>query len=636
MKRFLRFLSLFCVAALLLSAVPALQAESSPTLYFTNCTVTMGGSQSYCYLRMSGAENISAMDYMIIYDADNLELASISNAGFTNGSDVTVSANTSEPGVIRVTLISQSGLNGSNYLNLMYFKATEGAVAGMYPISVVVNDIYDSSLETVTAIKESGTVTVKEPTQTVKRVSFSSYLSASSVEVGENVTFRISASSLNGLSAGTFDFTYDETRLELDGVTLSDAMEGTVHDINTSRDGLVKISFASETAITSGYDAVMLDFTAISAGTASIGFVPSNLYDSEFTAMTASELSRTLTVTEPEIVVDNPDLWIDVPESVPSNKEFTVRVMLEGGSGVRSGDFTVTYDTDMLECLGVSAEDVDGAWLVTDKNYSEGRVRFSLMSNVDIEEDAALVTVTLKALDNLDSKSDMTVTGSDVYDAQFNVITLEYIGARINAVRPEYTVSFYDFDGETLLFSQKVMSGNSAIPPKTTEIRKYDRLNHLKFSGWDKDYSIITDDTDITAMYSEEAHTVLSIPDKAPGFNTPGSIGGTYCIVCGDTVTEATVVPPTGAVAKASVDAIGVLTFSGVLSDSTSTEGTTMLLVYDVCGRMMVAKDITAEDQTSISVQIPACGAAETVKLIRWDMATLKPLADAVICEVTK
>ena len=122
MKILNKIISALCIVALLISAVPA-YAQASPTLYFTNNTVTIGGSTAYCFLQMKNAENISAMDYIITYDADNIELVSANNTGFTSQSDVTVSANSSEPGVIHITLISQNGLNGSNYLNLMYFKS---------------------------------------------------------------------------------------------------------------------------------------------------------------------------------------------------------------------------------------------------------------------------------------------------------------------------------------------------------------------------------------------------------------------------------------------------------------------------------------------------------------------------------
>ena len=676
MKILNKLLSLMCIVALLFSAVPV-YAQATPTLYFTNPTLTAGCSSAYCYLRMENAENISAMDYRILYDAENIELESMYKTGFTNQSDVTVSVNTSEPGVIHVTLISQNGLNGNKYLHLMYFKAKKNAKPGTYPISVLVTDIYNSSLDTVIATTQKGTITIKEATQAVKNISFSSTVSPSSLKVGETVDYKLSASNLNNLSAGTFDFTYDDTKLRFNGATLSSAMQGTFYDINSSREGLVKVSFASEKAITSGSNLVTLNFSAIAPGSASIAFKSSDLYDSSFGGMVGNELEKSVTIAEPEVVIDYPDFKFLIPEEVLSDKEFTVKAVLEGGSGVRAGDFVVNYDSNILECAGVNGETISGAWVVADKNYSNGQVRFSLMSNVDLSDDTALVSIKFKAKESLDSKSTLTAAGTGVYDAKFNAITLEYVKAEVEVVRPEYTVNFYDSDGTTLLASQNVMSGNSAIPPKTEQIRKSDDYNHLKFSGWDKDYSVITDNVNLVVVYENEVHTVITqsavgatctetgltegkycvvcneilakqevilekghnevvTPDIKPGVSTPGYTGGTHCDVCGEVLIQPEFVPATGIWVKAILSDMGTLTVSGALSDNAVAEGTTFLSVYDKNNRMLSLVNITAKDQSDFSMSIENMKDAYIVKVLRWAMPSLMPLHNAVEVIVKK
>ena len=667
MKKLNKLLSLVCIVALLISAVPTVQAQAVPKLYFTNPTLTVGGSSVYCYLKMENAENISAMDYIITYDADNIELVSINNTGFTNQSDVTVSVNSSELGIIRVTLISQNGLNGSSNLNTLRFKAGITAKPGTYPISVLVTDIYNSSLDTVIATTQKGTITIKEATQTVKKISFSSTVSPSSVKVGEIVSYKLSASSLNNLSAGTFDFTYDETKLKFNGATLSSAMQNTVYDINDSIDGLVKISFASEKAITSGSNLVTLNFSAIASGTASIAFKPSDLYDSSFVGMTGNELAKSVSIAEPEIVIDYPDFKFLIPEDVPSDKEFTVKAVLEGGSGVRAGDFVVNYDSNVLECTGVTGEAISGAWVVTDKNYSNGQIRFSLMSNVDLTENTALVSMKFRARENIDSKSILAATGTGINDAKFNVVTLEFVDSEIEVVRPEYTVNFYDSDEKTLLATQKIMSGNSAIPPDIEQIKKNNLTNHLKFSGWDKDYSVITDNTDIVAVYTSEMHTIVTqsaiestctesgltegkycivcneilakqevipenghnevtTPDIKPGVSTPGYTGGTHCDVCGEILKQPEIVPATGIWVKAILSEVGTLKVAGALSDNAVAEGTTFLAVYNNDKSMLTLSDITALDQSDFSISIENMKDAHTVKILRWKMPGLIPV----------
>ncbi len=534
------------LAVLLFPAVPPVQAQTTPTLYFTNCTVTSGGSAAYCYLRMSEAENISAMDYMIVYDADNLELTQVNNAGFTAQSDVTVSVNSAEPGIIHVTLVSGNGLNGSGYLNLMYFRAKQSAPAGTYPITVLVNDVYDASLETVAVSQQAGTITVREAAPAVKSVSFYNSVSASSLTAGENVDFRLSANNPNGLSAGTFAFSYDETKLKLTDVTMSSAMEGTVYDVNTTRPGLVKVAFASETAITSGSNLVILHFSAIAAGQTTVSCTPSDLYDSQFYPMSGSTSSRSLSILEPEIVIDYPDLRIEVPAEMYSDKAFSVQILLEGNSGVRAGDFTFTYNKNVLECLSVTGGTVSGAWVVTDKNYSDGQVRFSLMSNTDLTEDVVLVTMQMHAVKNADSTSDVSLSGSNVSSADFTEILLEYGKTKMEITRPAYTVRFFDSDGTTLLSTGTVMSGNSAIPPIPAAIKKQDGNNHLVFSSWNTPYSIITENTDIIAVYTPESHTASPLPAVAPTCTETGLTEGSFCPVCDTVLKPQEVIPANG------------------------------------------------------------------------------------------
>lgn len=620
MKRLNRIFRIVCITALLFSVMPAVHAQTAPTLYFTNSTLTVGSSSVYCYLKMDHAENIAAMDYRILYDAAHIEFDRILTAGFTAQSDVTISVNTDTPGIIHVTLVSKNGLSGNHYLNRMYFRAKETAVPGEYPITVLVTDIYNASLETVVAEAREGTITVKESTPTVQSVNFSNAVSSSSVRVGDSVDYKLSASRLNALSAGMFDFTYDAAKLQFDRATTSSAMQKTVYDINSSMEGLVKLSFASESAITSGSNLVTLHFIAIAPGTADIACKPFDLYDSVFEGMTGNEVTKTVTIEAPVIKEDYPDFWIDVPETVPSDKEFTVKAVLEGESLVRAGDFVVNYDGNALECLGVTSETVNNAWVVTDEFYDGGKISFSFLSNVDIAEDTALVSIRFKSKNNLSAVSTVTAMGTDVYNAAFEVVTLDYINCEIKVVRPEYTVNFYDADGQTLLSTQKILSGNSAIPPKVTKIRKYDVINHLTFSDWNKEYSVITDHTHIVAVYVQEAHTVAISPEGD---------GATHCSICEEVLTYPGSVQPPGVHIKALLDAAGTLTVSGILSVEPATEGKTFLAVYDREKYILCLQDVTTLNKSDFSFSAENMGNAHTVKIFTWHMTGIKPLHDS-------
>ena len=78
------------------------------------------------------------------------------------------------------------------------------------------------------------------------------------------------------------------------------------------------------------------------------------------------------------------------------------------------------------------------------------------------------------------------VNGAKVYGSEMSFTTRgEYL----------YTVTFVDYDG-TILGSDKVHYGTAATAPEDPSRDGYN------FSGWDKDYSNVTDDLTITALYT--------------------------------------------------------------------------------------------------------------------------------------
>lgn len=66
---------------------------------------------------------------------------------------------------------------------------------------------------------------------------------------------------------------------------------------------------------------------------------------------------------------------------------------------------------------------------------------------------------------------------------------------------PQYTVRFYGKDGTPLLLDTLINEGENAVPPVAPEVSGY------HFVGWDKPYTTITADVDITALYGEDNKT---------------------------------------------------------------------------------------------------------------------------------
>jgi len=69
-----------------------------------------------------------------------------------------------------------------------------------------------------------------------------------------------------------------------------------------------------------------------------------------------------------------------------------------------------------------------------------------------------------------------------------------------------YIVTFVDHDGTTVLLSQQVNYGSAAVAPITNPTR-----TGYSFTGWDKEFSTVTEDLEITAEYTLNVYTVIFV-----------------------------------------------------------------------------------------------------------------------------
>ena len=82
---------------------------------------------------------------------------------------------------------------------------------------------------------------------------------------------------------------------------------------------------------------------------------------------------------------------------------------------------------------------------------------------------------------------------------------------------PQYQVRFYGKDGAPLLKDTLINEGENAVPPAAPEVDGY------HFTGWDKPYTTITANTDITALYGEDEKTwyvhFYDLSDASSGYD---------------------------------------------------------------------------------------------------------------------
>ena len=149
------------------------------------------------------------------------------------------------------------------------------------------------------------------------------------------------------------------------------------------------------------------------------------------------------------------------------------------GSRTAYESASVWQDFPLFEMKGVytvTFEDYDGFELKSEKVTEGG----AATAPADPTREGYHFTEWDKSYTNV--QSDLTVTATYAINA--------------------YTVTFYDKDGTTKLTSESVNYGYGATAPEPSE------YEGLHFTGWDKDFDVITADLDVYAQYAVNTYTV--------------------------------------------------------------------------------------------------------------------------------
>lgn len=505
-----RLAALLCAAALLLSATPVSRA-TAPTLALGSAAVKAGESCTVA-VTAAGLENLAALNFTVYYDADVFTLSSSTPAGM----DV-VTGNTDTAGQITYDGMSVNGVSGDVTLLTMTFQAAADAAAGSYPLTIAVGDAYDVDLTAQEISATGGVLTVAEDETVVRQVTFYANGSTSSVSGGEDYVITVYASDTGDLSAGNFVFTFDSDLFAYKELELLDAMYpgDSLYSVNAEREGQVVLSYASLETLQPHNYLLNLHLTAktVTADTATVvEFELGDAYSVNNQPLSGDKRTLSVTVTPPEPEEpDYPDFRLDVPAQAATNEIVVVTAAIEGSSGLAAADFTIRYDVEKLECVSVTTyEDETGtdvdSLVVTNPNFGAGTVKFSFVNSNGISEDQTLVYIRFKVRQNLEQTILLTASGTDVVDAQYNPVVLEYVPAEFTTYVPEFEVTFMDHDGKQLGQTQTVPYLGSAAAPEVGG-KDPDADVHYVFSGWSEPITAITGDLTVTAQYEAVNHT---------------------------------------------------------------------------------------------------------------------------------
>ena len=155
-------------------------------------------------------------------------------------------------------------------------------------------------------------------------------------------------------------------------------------------------------------------------------------------------------------------------------------------------------DTGVTADISVTATFAINTYTLTYTAGAHGSITGTTPQTVDYGSDGTTVTAVPDTGYHFVAWSDGVTTASRTDTGVTTDISVTATFA-INT----YTVTFYDYDGTTVLGTDTVNHGSGATAPADP-----DNQPGYHFTGWDKDFSNVTSNLDVTAQYAINTYTV--------------------------------------------------------------------------------------------------------------------------------
>lgn len=371
---------------------------------------------------------------------------------------------------------------------------------------------------------------------------------------GDTVEFSVSLNYGNNMQACNFELYYDPTVVEVVSATKGANLPSSPI-INPNTLGKIVFSYASTTSTTNSV--VLMNVTLkiksnAPYGESSLRVVMKDLADGHFAAIEHTVKDGKITVVAPRLdppfdleFVSVSDtsvriLWSPVPDATGYN------IYL---NGQKYNEKPITENIyELTELIQNSSNYLE----LTTVNYtveSEKSTRFEFKTDKTVfnvvfafpvfDDDGSIQDYTysyclVKYGDKVEMPIPPEIEGYTFvkWDRPVDVIT-EAISVTAEYEINKYTVTFKDKDGNVISTLENIEHGSAVEPPEPPAI------DGFVFMGWDKSTSNITQDTVVTAMYSQNAcdHIHTKIIDAVQSTCTaPGYSGDIVCVDCGKTI----------------------------------------------------------------------------------------------------
>lgn len=404
-------------------------AEQVLPAVYASSTTTRQGDYAYVNIEAENFIAVGSLEVFVYYDTTALTFNSSYENGLNSGNICEVN---DSGGVINLSTLSLDGMEGSGSLWRLTFRVADDAVVGDYNINVAVGEVYSTALEPVSVSARGGKITVTERPAAINNIYVYSSTGVA-VHEGEQTEVKFYTYNAYGLAAADFEIEYDPARLELNEVALGNSLlqaEGAIWSANTDTAGYIKISYINLKGISGAADPlVTCSFTVIGNAEQSVpvSLKLGGMYDADQNAIKSDGATANISTLYTPPVITYPSVHIG--GYTGTDGQFEVQVVAEGATALAAGDFVVSYDSAVLECVSVEKSVAENI-VVVNPNFAEGEVRFSFISEDGISADMAMVTITFAPLIS-SGETQLNVSGNNLVDAEFNAVTVEYVPSTI-------------------------------------------------------------------------------------------------------------------------------------------------------------------------------------------------------------
>ena len=406
------FLCSLLLAAMLLCFGTAASADAETGITLSSSSLAQGSSVSL-YLGVENSPGISAMDIYLRYDSDALSFLSAAKYSLGNSSEVLLLCSENEPGLIHLMLVhgGTGGFSGTGKLVSLTFAAQSDAACTSYPVELIVNDVLNTSDQPLSVSAGNGSLQVTE--RSTDTVYLYGSLSASTVNVGDELQFSVYAYNLYDLSCVKFNIIYDDAMLELkEPVQPGSVFGSSYYDINQTGSGLLSVSVISSSGLgvsTTKKTLLTLCFTAKAAGTVQLNCSAEQAFDGALNALSCSSCSAEAKIVQPSVPVTAPVLQLSSSsEELHKGDSFDLTLKLSVNSRAAALLLSVAYNGSVLRCDSFDEMETGVGQLALADSSESGKVNFSYIGP-ELEEETVLLTLHMTALAAVQTAQTATV-----------------------------------------------------------------------------------------------------------------------------------------------------------------------------------------------------------------------------------